>query len=152
MGDRRQGNYLLAMRDRYLERMLSHDLQIAIFKKLRKNCPRLTQGGNRRRFSSNIAGYRAVAWIGGSGGGGEIRTHGTLAGTTVFETVAIDHSATPPRSQENPQGVFLGARRLVEALGGRNPWPGASKPICPHIERGRTRPLSMARGRKATRC
>ena len=50
------------------------------------------------------------------GGGGEIRTHGTLAGTTVFETVAIDHSATPPRSQENPQGVFLGARRLVEAL------------------------------------
>lgn len=31
-----------------------------------------------------------------SGGGGRIRTHGTLAGPTVFKTVAIDHSATPP--------------------------------------------------------
>ena len=31
------------------------------------------------------------------GGGGGIRTHGTLARTTVFETVPIDHSGTPPR-------------------------------------------------------
>ncbi len=29
-------------------------------------------------------------------GGGEIRTHGTLAGTTVFKTAAFNHSATPP--------------------------------------------------------
>lgn len=92
------------------------------------------------------------ASLGSGGGGGEIRTHGTLAGTTVFETVAIDHSATPPRSQENPQGVFLGARRLVEALCGRNPWPGAGKPISPYIRRRRMRPLSMVHGRKATRC
>jgi hypothetical protein len=31
----------------------------------------------------------------GSGGGG-IRTHGRLAPTTVFKTVPIDHSGTPP--------------------------------------------------------
>ncbi len=29
-------------------------------------------------------------------GGGEIRTHGTLSDTTVFKTVAFNHSATPP--------------------------------------------------------
>ncbi len=33
-----------------------------------------------------------------SGGEGEIRTHGTLAGSTVFETAAFDHSATSPRT------------------------------------------------------
>ena len=31
------------------------------------------------------------------GGEGEIRTHGTREGTTVFETVPIDHSGTSPR-------------------------------------------------------
>ena len=30
------------------------------------------------------------------GGGGGIRTHGTLAGTAVFKTAALNHSATPP--------------------------------------------------------
>ncbi len=30
------------------------------------------------------------------GGGGGIRTHGPLAGTTVFKTVSLDHSDTPP--------------------------------------------------------
>jgi hypothetical protein len=30
------------------------------------------------------------------GGEGGIRTHGTLARTTVFETVPIDHSGTSP--------------------------------------------------------
>ena len=33
-----------------------------------------------------------------SGGGGGIRTHGRLAPTTVFKTVTIDHSDTPPGS------------------------------------------------------
>jgi hypothetical protein len=33
--------------------------------------------------------------IGGEGG---IRTHGTLARTTVFETAPIDHSGTSPRN------------------------------------------------------
>ncbi len=35
----------------------------------------------------------------GSGGGG-IRTHGRLAPTTVFKTVPIDHSGTPPVGSE----------------------------------------------------
>jgi hypothetical protein len=34
------------------------------------------------------------------GGGGGIRTHGPLKGSTVFETVPIDHSGTPPRGIE----------------------------------------------------
>jgi hypothetical protein len=32
------------------------------------------------------------------GGRGGIRTHGTVAGTTVFKTVSIDHSDTLPRT------------------------------------------------------
>jgi hypothetical protein len=31
-----------------------------------------------------------------NGGEGEIRTHGTRKGSTVFETAAFDHSATSP--------------------------------------------------------
>lgn len=34
---------------------------------------------------------------GGDGGEGGIRTHGTREGTTVFETVPIDHSGTSPQ-------------------------------------------------------
>ena len=30
------------------------------------------------------------------GGGGEIRTHGRVAPTTIFKTVAFNRSATPP--------------------------------------------------------
>lgn len=30
-------------------------------------------------------------------GGGEIRTHGSLATTTVFKTVPLNHSGTPPK-------------------------------------------------------
>ena len=30
------------------------------------------------------------------GGGGEIRTHDPVTRVTVFKTVALDHSATPP--------------------------------------------------------
>src|SRR6185369_6350163 len=37
------------------------------------------------------------------GGGGGIRTHGTRKGTTVFETVPIDHSGTPPRGVCAPE-------------------------------------------------
>ena len=31
------------------------------------------------------------------GGGGEIRTHDTVSRMTVFKTVALNHSATPPK-------------------------------------------------------
>ena len=39
------------------------------------------------------------------GGRGGIRTHGTVAGTTVFETVLFDHSSTLPYSS-NRLSVF----------------------------------------------
>src|SRR5437588_11022623 len=35
------------------------------------------------------------------GGGGGIRTHGTLAGTAVFKTAALNHSTTPPTEGRN---------------------------------------------------
>jgi hypothetical protein len=35
-------------------------------------------------------------WIGGRGG---IRTHGTVSRTTVFKTVALNHSATLPLAE-----------------------------------------------------
>ncbi len=37
-----------------------------------------------------------------SGGEGEIRTHGTREGSTVFETAAFDHSATSPLCAWSP--------------------------------------------------
>lgn len=33
-----------------------------------------------------------------TGGGGEIRTHGRISPTTVFRTVSLNHSDTPPNS------------------------------------------------------
>ena len=51
-----------------------------------------------------------------SGGEGGIRTHGTLARTTVFETVPIDHSGTSPRSagEHTRQGAARNAIRPCE--------------------------------------
>ena len=40
---------------------------------------------------------RENAFVAASGGEGGIRTHGTLAGSTVFETAPFDHSGTSPR-------------------------------------------------------
>ncbi len=42
------------------------------------------------------------------GGGGRIRTHGTLTSTAVFKTAAFNHSATPPLS-------FLFSLTLLDA-------------------------------------
>src|SRR5688572_182767 len=47
------------------------------------------------QFSGMASEVETVAGI--SGGEGGIRTHGTREGTTVFETVPIDHSGTSPR-------------------------------------------------------
>jgi hypothetical protein len=38
----------------------------------------------------------ATVFAGATGGGGGIRTHGTLSRTSVFKTGALNHSATPP--------------------------------------------------------
>src|SRR5258708_1591413 len=43
-----------------------------------------------------IFGRNWMALDGPDGGEGGIRTHGTLAGTPVFETGPIDHSGTSP--------------------------------------------------------
>jgi len=42
-----------------------------------------------------VAGYEPPA-PGFDGGGGGIRTPGTVSGTAVFKTAALNHSATPP--------------------------------------------------------
>ena len=60
---------------------------------------------------------------GQNGGEGGIRTHGTLARTTVFETVPIDHSGTPP-------GTAYRGAILSGQLGG---WIGQSSPFRPGI-------------------
>ena len=63
------------------------------------------------------------------GGGGGIRTHGTLARTTVFETVLIDHSSTPPGARVYRRASFgeqqLPARNGADAgKNGPNRTPG----------------------------
>src|ERR1700679_2310486 len=50
-----------------------------------------------------------------SGGRGGIRTHGTLAGTPVFKTGALNHSATLPLQPHQP----FGGRQIKNGL-----WPG----------------------------
>ncbi len=48
-------------------------------------------------FSVVWRAERAVAGLASlAGGGGEIRTHGRVAPTTIFKTVAFNRSATPP--------------------------------------------------------
>jgi hypothetical protein len=49
-----------------------------------------------RTFDSCQASRPVVSERSESNGGGEIRTHETLAGLPVFKTGAFDHSATPP--------------------------------------------------------
>jgi hypothetical protein len=45
------------------------------------------------------------------GGGRGIRTPGTLPGTVVFKTTAIDHSAIPPRRESGHNSRFSRERR-----------------------------------------
>ena len=49
-----------------------------------------------------------------SGGGGGIRTPGTLARSTVFKTAAFNHSATPPRPCAFFNKVSQNARPIVK--------------------------------------
>ena len=78
--------------------------------------------------------WRGVAGI--SGGRGGIRTHGTLAGTPVFKTGALNHSATLPSLELSD---LAGVRVLGKHELPRNPaaeikrvrW-GASASIAEH--------------------
>ena len=51
---------------------------------------------NEIRFRQDNFVIFFIAWRGKYGGGGEIRTHGRVAPTTIFKTVAFNRSATPP--------------------------------------------------------
>jgi hypothetical protein len=98
-------------------------------------------GPSKRGFGVISAGY---------GGEGGIRTHGTLAGTTVFETAPFDHSGTSPRSGQGEARklVLRDGRRKVEraalqvAVRWRCRWPA----IC-RLGRG----LIMVQGCRARR-
>ena len=43
-----------------------------------------------------------------AGGGGGIRTPGTLASSTVFKTAAFNHSATPPAQAHISKALSVG--------------------------------------------
>ncbi|MBM2818291.1 MAG: hypothetical protein HW401_881 [Parcubacteria group bacterium] len=50
-------------------------------------------------FSGSLAVWNALVFsihFPNFGGGGEIRTHGPVSEATVFKTVPLDHSGTPP--------------------------------------------------------
>src|ERR1700704_1449968 len=51
--------------------------------------------GGQESPSAGLVAY-SLPYMPVNGGEGGIRTHGTLARTTVFETVPIDHSGTSP--------------------------------------------------------
>ncbi len=57
-------------------------------RKCGRAAPRKCKSPAQRGFS--VRGY---------GGGGEIRTHGRVSPSTVFKTVALNHSATPPHRE-----------------------------------------------------
>lgn len=89
----------------------------------------------------------------GTGGEGGIRTHGTVARTTVFETVPIDHSGTSPRIGERRSAVHT--RRVTSAQDasrirsreGRRRGGALHDDVAPsQLEAGRRRGSGWARG------
>jgi hypothetical protein len=50
-------------------------------------------------MSENSQNPKILGFLAFSGGRGGIRTHGTLAGTPVFKTGALNHSATLPAQE-----------------------------------------------------
>ncbi len=66
----------------------------------RSQTPEISREIGARRHWGNETGV--------GGGGGGIRTHGTLSRTPVFKTGAFDHSATPPTgASDRPGGAIL---------------------------------------------
>jgi hypothetical protein len=64
-----------------------------------------------------------------SGGRGGIRTHGTLAGTPVFKTGALNHSATLPAQEFQSLSVGL-ARTQCERGSNLDPIPSFCEEAC----------------------
>src|SRR4051794_29014944 len=75
------------------------------------------------------------------GGRGGIRTHGTLAGTPVFKTGALNHSATLPNANLMSEGVADCKRQLVRRPRKDGRRAGATipspRPRPPHFRRVR---------------
>ena len=64
-----------------------------------------------RRFAPTP--FRALIPISNFGGGGEIRTHGTLSGTAVFKTATLNHGGLrPPKSATADKGGRHRSRTL----------------------------------------
>ena len=67
----------------------------------RKGGPGIRRSGllviNKIDLAPHVGASLALPKIWETGGEGEIRTHGTREGSTVFETAAFDHSATSPK-------------------------------------------------------
>lgn len=59
---------------------------------------------NKKACPHHNGDFGASLGIFAYGGEGGIRTHGTLAGTTVFKTAAINHSTTSP---DDPLALIL---------------------------------------------
>ena len=83
----------------------------------------LKKGGERTSRTMSDAGSRQPTERREVGGGRGIRTPGTLSGTVVFKTTAIDHSAIPPRrtlcqnravSRESSRSVAMCHRQCNE--------------------------------------
>jgi hypothetical protein len=65
-----------------------------------------------------------------TGGRGGIRTHGTLAGTPVFKTGALNHSATlPQQAHQSPSGGKI--KNGMAARANLNPKPSQISPGYP---------------------
>src|SRR5262249_11280906 len=90
----------------------------------RTNCERGTRLSDRARASPTLleqSRYRLSAQIAPFkqsasriGGGRGIRTPGTLPGTVVFKTTAIDHSAIPPRRKSRRKSRDFGVRDFAQ--------------------------------------
>ena len=72
------------------------------------------------------------------GGGRGIRTPGTLPGSVVFKTTAIDHSAIPPRRNTRRNSRNSGARSFTPECPTRSPrlWAKSREvPVGQHVQR-----------------
>ena len=63
----------------------------------------ITKKGFRNEFGMTQKVCHPLIEAKRSGGGGEIRTHGRVAPTTIFKTVAFNRSATPPSLEVRKQ-------------------------------------------------
>ena len=77
----------------------------------RRRRPRLPARLPHARRAVPADRYAFSDWLLIVGGRGEIRTHGTLAGTPVFKTGALNHSATLPRCNAARRNPMVDALR-----------------------------------------